>query len=141
MAHEILSVKLCQMDDQIEKLHGRIHMSELADQGRLRHEIENLKRECAQEEFALRGKLQHSRSAMVSVLAQGYEQMEQIAQECRNRMQALTEKSPDVQDTVEGKLLLAEYALDFAHQAANRALLVSMEAIDAQMTQQKGRTL
>lgn len=141
MAHEILSVKLCQMDDQIEKLHGRIHMSELVDQGQLRHEIKNLKRECVQEEFALRGKLQHSRSAMVSVLAQGYEQMEQIAQEYRNRMQALTEKGPDVQDTVEGKLLLAEYALDFAHQAANWALLVSMEAIDAQMTQQKGRTL
>ena len=32
----------------------------------------------------------------------------------------------------EEKILLAEYALDFAVQAANRALLLAMEAIDAQ---------
>ena len=35
------------------------------------------------------------------------------------------------------KALLAEYALDFAMQAADRALLLSLEAIDAQLTQQE----
>ena len=34
----------------------------------------------------------------------------------------------------EARILLAEYALDFAVQAANHALLLSMEAIDAQAT-------
>ena len=34
----------------------------------------------------------------------------------------------------EEKILLAEYALDFAVQTANRALLLAMEAIDAQQT-------
>ena len=43
---------------------------------------------------------------------------------------------------MEEKILLAEYALDFAHQAADRALLLSMDAINAQMFQQEeGRSL
>ena len=35
-------------------------------------------------------------------------------------------------DPVEEKLLLAEYAIDFAMQAADRALLISMEAVQAE---------
>lgn len=38
---------------------------------------------------------------------------------------------------MEEKILLAEYGLDFAVQAANRALLLAMEAIYAQLTQQE----
>ena len=37
----------------------------------------------------------------------------------------------------EEKILTAEYALDFAMQAANRALLVSLEAIEAQRMEEK----
>ena len=39
--------------------------------------------------------------------------------------------------SAEEKILLAEYALDFALQAANHALLISMEAIKAQMAEQE----
>ena len=35
----------------------------------------------------------------------------------------------------EEKTLLAEYALDFAMQAADHAILLSMEAIDAQLSE------
>lgn len=42
---------------------------------------------------------------------------------------------------VEEKILLAEYALDFAMQVSNHALLIAMEAIDAQMTQQEKDSL
>lgn len=37
----------------------------------------------------------------------------------------------------EEKILLAEYALDFAMQAAERALLLSLEAMEAQTKQQE----
>ena len=37
----------------------------------------------------------------------------------------------------EEKILTAEYALDFAMQAVNRALLVSLEAIEAQRLEEK----
>lgn len=40
----------------------------------------------------------------------------------------------------EEKILTAEYALDFAMQAANRALLISLEAIEAQRFEEKRET-
>ena len=52
-------------------------------------------------------------------------------------MQAIAAEGPDGQAMVEEKILLAEYALDFAHQAADRALLLSMEAIEAQLLQRE----
>ena len=39
----------------------------------------------------------------------------------------------------EEKILTAEYALDFAMQAVNRALLVSLEAIEAQRLEEEER--
>ena len=64
--------------------------------------------------------------------------MEQIIQTSQDQLQAMARDNPDPEAAVEEKLLLAEYALDFAHQAADRALLLSMEAIDAQLQQQEG---
>ena len=40
MAHEILSVKLCQLDERMERLHSRIHISETASRNRLQQEID-----------------------------------------------------------------------------------------------------
>ena len=100
-----------------------------------------LRRECADAESALRENLRRSKSGLVSVLARGYEQMEQIIQKSNAQLQTMAADNPDAEATVEEKILLAEYALDFAHQAAERALLLAMEAIDAQMLQQQeGRT-
>ena len=54
-------------------------------------------------------------------------------------MKAMAADDPDAEAVAEEKILLAEYALDFAQQAADRALLLSMEAIDAQAIQQQER--
>ena len=135
MAHEILSIKLCQLEERVGRLHRRIHLSETANHAQLRREICRLEAECLTSEAALREKLQHSRSPLVSVLNQGYSQMEHLIQTSQSQMQALAREDPDQEVQVEEKLLLAEYALDFAHQAADRALLVSLEAIDAQLQQ------
>lgn len=137
MAHEILSVKLCQLDDRVERLHSRIHLSETADPRQLRQEILALERSSAEDQAVLRDKLQRSKLPMVSVLAQGYSRMEQIVQEVKVRLQAMAADSSDAQAPVEEKILLAEYALDFAHQAADQALLLSMAAIEAQLQQQE----
>ena len=138
MAHEILSIKLCQLEERVERLHSRIRLSETADRPRLGREMERLEQECLASEAALREQLQHSRSGLVSILSQGYSQMEQIIQTSRDQLQTLARDNPEPEAGVEEKLLLAEYALDFAHQAADRALLFSMEAIDAQLQQQEG---
>lgn len=136
MTHEILSVKLCQLSDRVGRLRSRIHMSETASHSQLRREIGFLERECAEAEMTLRENLRGSKSNLVSVVAQSYEQMERIIQNTKDQMKAMAADDPDAEAVAEEKILLAEYALDFAQQAADRALLLSMEAIDAQAIQQ-----
>ena len=65
--------------------------------------------------------------------------MERIIQNTKDQMKAMAADDPDAEAVAEEKILLAEYALDFAQQAADRALLLSMEAIDAQAIQQQER--
>ncbi len=142
MAHEILSVKLCQLDERMERLHSRIHISETACQSRLQQEIDALTEECDQAEATLRESLARSKSGVASLLAQGYDQVGRIIRSTKDRLQSIATANPDQEAAVEEKILLAEYALDFAHQAADRALLLSMDAISAQMFQQEeGRSL
>ena len=82
------------------------------------------------------------KSGVASVLSQGYDQVGQIIRSTKDRLQSIATANPDQEAAVEEKILLAEYALDFAHQAADRALLLSMDAISAQMFQQEeGRSL
>lgn len=139
MAHEILSVKLCELEDRISRLSSRIHLSETADHERLQKEIKELSEECAETELTLRKKLQLSRAEMVSVLADAYKEIEQLVKKAEDSLRKQVEGiEPD--GVAEEKILLAEYALDFAAQAANRALLLSMEAIDAQLMQEGRRT-
>ena len=142
MAHEILSVKLCQLDERMERLHSRIHISETACQSRLQQEIDALTEECDQAEATLRESLARSKSGVASVLSQGYDQVGQIIRSTKDRLQSIATANPDQEAAVEEKILLAEYALDFAHQAADRALRLCMDAINAQMFQQEeGRSL
>ena len=85
-----------------------------------------MEKECAEEELTLRKNLLFSKTPCVSLTAKAYEEIELIIQRA---------KKEDF--SAEEKILLAEYALDFAMQAADRALLSSLKAIDAQMTQQE----
>lgn len=78
-----------------------------------------MEKECAEEELTFRKNLQFSKAPCVSLTAKAYEEIELIIQRA---------KKEDFS---------AEYALDFAMQAADRALLSSLKAIDAQMTQQE----
>lgn len=137
MAHEILSVKLCQLDDKVGRLHSRIHISETANHSQLSREIEALRQECTETELSLREKLRLSKSDLVSVLSKSYEKMEQLIQDAKAELQAVAGDCPDDNALAEAKILLAEYALDFAHQAADRALLISMDAIDTELMKQE----
>lgn len=142
MAHEILTVKLCQLDDRLGRLHSRIHMSETADHDRLRREIDALARESAETDAALQSSLHRSQAPLAGVLAQNYEEIEQTIRAAAGQLQARATRCPDQETAVEDKILLAEYALDFAQRAADRALLIALEAIDAQLLlqQEEGRT-
>lgn len=139
MAHEILAVKLCQLDDRLCRLHSRIHMSETASLDRLRQEIDALERECLETDEILSDKLQRSRSPLTGVLSEHYRQIETIIQETGSGLQKLACGRQDAEAAAEDQILLAEYALDFAQRAADRALLLSLEAIEAQLMQEERR--
>lgn len=142
MAHEILSIKLCELEDQIARMISRIRLSETADLLQLRRGIEALTQECAENELTLQKKLQLSRAEVVCVISRIYAQIEQAICQGNDALQARATGSNDADALAEEKILLAEYALDFAMQAANCALLLSMEAIDAQkIYREQGGTL
>mgnify|MGYP000000167869 CR=1 FL=1 len=136
MAHEILSVKLYELDKKISQVHSRIQISESANRDRIRAEIEAIRNECKENELMLRNELQFSKAGTVSKLAEAYAEVEQIIQKVKERIGRSSSKWGD-ELSVEEKILFAEYALDFAMQVANHALLISLEAIDAQMAQQE----
>ena len=137
MAHEILSIKLCELEDQIVRLLHRIRLSETIDQVQLEREIKALKQECEENELTMEEKLQLSRAEIVSVIAQTYAEMQQALQKNNDALRDRDSRSLDSDAKSEERILLAEYALDFAVQAANRALLLSLEAIAAQSILQK----
>ena len=132
MAHEILTVKLCELEEQLVRLSSRIHLSETAGHHQLQQEIRALSRECAETELALQKKLQLSRAGAVATLASTYGEIEKMIRQAKSELEAQARGRNDAEAAAEEKILLAEYALDFALQAANRALLLSMEAIDTQ---------
>lgn len=131
MTHEILSVKLCELDDKFSRMRSRIELSESASPIRLKQEISALENECAESGLILREKLRFSRAEFVSKLSEAYEKIGTIIKEANEELELFS---------AEQKILLAEYSLDFAMQAADKALLLSLQAIDAQMTQQEERS-
>lgn len=137
MANKILAVKLCELDRKVGELHGRIEQSETVPHERLRQEIQHLRISCKSNDQMLRNNLKFSRAQAVQKLSEAYSEIVQIVRETKNSMKYPDWDSFQRETSAEEKILLAEYALDFAMQAADHALLISLEAIDAQMTQQE----
>lgn len=133
MAQGILNAKLDELDRQLRKIQRKIQKSGSANPARLRADLEQVRKEYAENEKALRNRLRFSRSGVVTGLSVSYNQVEQIIRETKNKMEM-----PGGQEAEkEEKILLAEYTLDFAMQAAERALLLSLEAMEAQTKQQE----
>lgn len=86
MAHEILSIKLRELEDQVARLISRIRLSESADRAALRREIEELELECAESRLALQKKLQLSRADIVSIIAHAYVETERVISEGKDAL-------------------------------------------------------
>ena len=141
MAHEILSVKMYELDKKLEQTHSRIQLAESMDTERLHQQIQNLRQECQESRITLENRLRHSKTDCVMKLAGVYDQVEAaVGKVLEAENINLKNKEPifgNVLPGTEEKLLTAEYALDFAMQAVNRALLVSLQAIEAQRLEEK----
>lgn len=131
MAHEILSVKMYELDKKMQQVHSRIQLAEAMDVEKLRQQIGQIRHECEESQIILRNQLLHSRAECVMKLAKVYDEIENAVGRVLEAENMDIEKGKMLSGTEE-KILTAEYALDFAMQAANRALLISLEAIAAQ---------
>ena len=136
MAYEILSIKLNELDQRFARLHSLIQTGESANRDWIHSEAVTLQNVCAEEARTLRDQLQRSKSSMVAGLSAAYSQIEKVIQTVLAPMQEKPAR-PGSDLSAEEKLLVAEYALDFAAQAADRALWVAMDAMDAYLAQQE----
>ena len=128
--------KLCDFFAERAKTVSYTHLDVYKRQDRdiLEREIYILERQCAETFLTLRQKLCHSKGATSQALAETYEKVESQLQHTQDALKGLVKESDDPPEEI---TLLAEYALDFALQAADRALLLSMKAIFAQQASEK----
>ena len=143
MAHQILSVKMYELDKKMEQTHSRIQLAENMDMERLYDQIQSIRRECVENRITLENRLHHSKTGCVAKLANVFDQVEAAvgkvleAENLDLREENSEQLKADFLPGAEEKILTAEYALDFAMQAINRALLVSLEAIEAQRREEQ----
>ena len=113
MAYGMLSAKLCELDDDICRLHGRIQQGA----ENLDSEIRAAELELEESQRSLNERLAFSRSETVQDIAKIYRRIEN----------ALSSEQKEL--SADERLLLAEYSLDFAMLAARKAVLQSLRAI------------
>lgn len=113
MAYGMLSAKLCELDDDICRLHGRIQQGA----ENLDSEIRAAELELEESQKSLNERLAFSRSEAVQDIAKIYRRIEN----------ALSSEQKEL--SADERLLLAEYSLDFAMLAARKAVLQSLRAI------------
>lgn len=113
MAYGMLSAKLCELDDDICRLHGRIQQGA----ENLDSEIRAAELELEESQRSLNERLAFSRSEAVQDIAKIYRRIEN----------ALSSEQKEL--SADERLLLAEYSLDFAMLAARKAVLQSLRAI------------
>lgn len=137
MAHGILSAKLYELDKKISRMHSRIQLGESADHDQILVEVTELRRECAEEALTLQDKLRLSKVREVARLSTAYANVKKTIRDAIEGIENDGAEDEDAAFTSERKILFAEYALDFAMQAVDCALLVSMKALDAEMVRRE----
>lgn len=136
MPHELLTVKLDELDEAIGRLHGRIESSQTDTLERLQDSIVYLSHECVESEHLMHNRLKYSKAEPVRKMLRVYEEIKSMIQNVYQQF----ESNQSADTKAEEKLLLAEYALDFAMQSANHAVLLSLKAIaaDREETEREG---
>ena len=123
MAYGMLSAKLCELDDDICRLHGRIQQGA----ENLDSEIRAAELELEESQRSLNERLAFSRSEAVQDIAKIYRRIENVLSSEQKELSA------------DERLLLAEYSLDFAMLAARKAVLQSLRAIKSSENEDRSK--
>ena len=116
MEQDMLAGKLAEVDAQLAGVHAKLQSAAQMESAELDAAIAQTREETAQCAHALAERLRHSRAHQVGEIADAFEEIREIVRRG-------DESGEEMQ------LLFAEYAMDFAMQAARHALLVALEAI------------
>lgn len=133
----ILENKLRELEALHRHLSQELQNCQGLDRPALDRALIQLRRECARREQMLRRCAEGCRSPAIEALSQAQLSYSLRAREIlEQEMPAYlhSESSTLREDQAESAALYAEYAVDFATQAARHALLAALTAMDAQMT-------
>ena len=83
MAHEILLVKLYEMNKEFAKLHSRIELTGTSDLEQIKTEIKVLHKECQENRLILQNQLKFSRAPKVRQISVAYDRIEAIIKEAQ----------------------------------------------------------
>ena len=120
----MFAAKMIELDEKLRHLHERIDDGEHEDITALMCELNALTEEYNLEQDAIRYRLKECKVPKIQALISMYNDVQE-------RMHNAAESDPEATWN-ENAALLAEYALDFAILAADRALLLSLKAIQEQ---------
>lgn len=140
---EIFAIKLYEMEKQYGKIQSRIHICGQEDQEKVRAELQKAMDEYHEQSLFLQNNVERSRSKAVTELAR-------TQLECSKKMEALltegkiaqylhSEKNSQTEDQAEAATLYAEYAIDYAVQTMQYALIAALSAMDLQMSVEKSK--
>lgn len=134
---DIFAVKLYEMEKQYGRLQSRLRICGRENREKLQAELEHAKEEYEENSLLLKQSIQGSRSPAVAELAQvQWEYMHKVEVLLKEKLGQFfhCEASSQAEDQAEAASLYAEYAMDFATQAMQYALIVALTAMDLQRT-------
>lgn len=137
MTHTFLSAKLDELNEQLPQISQQIRCFESYPPSERQKGIQKLQEECQRAEQALRQKLSGSRADSLRPVSEAYQRIEETIRETRENFPCSPPDMTMDDARADKQLLLAEYMLDFAALASNRALLFSLDAINTQLSQEE----
>lgn len=128
--------KLQEMERQYRKTTDRIGVCGQGDPAKVRQELQKAREEYRRSGLQLRQRIEESRSPAVAELAKAQlesnRKMERLLENGQLTRFLHSEENSGLEDRVEVAALYAEYAVDFAVQAMQYALIAALSAIDLQ---------
>jgi len=125
----MFAAKLYELEKQFDLMHSRLLLCQKRKPEKLEQTIAMIEDECLAEELVLERRVRESKSHFASELA---DLQLSCSRNTKNVVTAALESCPDSEARGEILALNAEFAIDYAMQAMNRAVLAAMYAQEAQ---------
>ena len=107
MTHDILSVKLYELDKAIGQMHSRIEQGEMDCPEQVEKDIQELRRECRENREMLHNKMKYSKAKLVGRIAEAYDKVDQVIQIAQEQLGISYTEETTKELSAENKILNA----------------------------------